>query len=79
MAAIQGLRVHTCTVIRRKLVKFGHLGPDGPVWEGEEWRIEPCATPLFTDVEQTSGRCRSCVSGWRTDNNYPVDPHGKEL
>jgi hypothetical protein len=65
---------NSCTVIRRKLVRTGTLNMITGEHQttGEEWRTEPCGTPLFTDDERRSDICRSCASGWTHPDNYPV-------
>lgn len=67
---------HSCTVMRRKLVKTGTLSMATGQLEMSgkaEWVTEACGTPLFGDEERRSGTCRSCAKGWTHPENYPVE------
>ena len=69
----------SCSVIRRKLVRMGTFdmieGNELSLARGatEEWRTEPCGTPLFGATERETGVCRSCASGWTHPHNYRVE------
>src|SRR5690606_8452208 len=40
----------------------------------QEWRDEPCGTPLFSGDNRKDGICRSCASGWTHPENYQLPP-----
>jgi hypothetical protein len=65
-------KVHSfCSQMRRKLVRSGtlNLATGKTDLPNEEWRDEPCGTPLFTDGERQSGICKSCAGGWTHPEN----------
>ena len=71
---------HSCNMLRRVLVRTGTIAmratPPAVVDQfqptGEEWRTEPCGSPLFADEERARGTCRACASGWFVPENYPL-------
>lgn len=66
---------HSCTQMRRKLVKHQNLNLATSKTEdaGQEWVNEPCSTPLFSDEERQRGTCRSCAAGWTHEHNFPIE------
>ncbi len=69
-----------CRVIRRKLVRYGWF--DGPLDSlsmhyspppREEWVVEECGAPLFTEDERRAKSCRSCAEGYAHPENTPFD------
>jgi len=66
----------SCQVIRRKLVRYGWFGARGLDYSPpgrEEWVVEECGTPLFTDKERRDKTCRSCAEGYVLPENTPFD------
>lgn len=64
-----------CSIIRTKDVEIGHFNSDGVfVMDRIETRVEPCGTPLFTNLETTTGVCRSCREGWEVEDNVFASP-----
>jgi hypothetical protein len=62
----------TCQTERTVLVKTQPLSKVGTD-EGIEvvgWKTGACDTPLFSDVERSSGVCRACAIGWEHPENY---------
>ena len=64
----------SCTKMRRKLIKHGHLNSTTGQFkiEREEWVTEPCNIPLFGEPDKSRGTCKSCHTGWTHPENYPV-------
>jgi hypothetical protein len=62
-----------CLIMRRKLVTLGSMSlATGKIKEkGQEWREEPCATPIFGTGQDKV--CKSCLSGWTHEHNYMLD------
>lgn len=73
------IKIHNCIVERCRLVRSGHLSGEELTFvvDREEYRIEPCNTPLFSDKEEAFGVCNSCLSGWEHPDNSPT-PKGRE-
>lgn len=66
-----------CRVQRMKLITSYKVilgtGEEVPNSRSQEWKSEPCGTPLFSDATKATGVCRSCAKGWKVDSNYPLD------
>jgi hypothetical protein len=66
-----------CMVERCILVKTGHLSLEGgnvvAKYTNEDYKIRPHNVPLFTDREQRSGVCNSCLHGWTHPDNAPTE------
>jgi hypothetical protein len=73
-------RFESCAVMRRMLVKHGLININtGETRSGpEEWITRACDTPLFTEPERTSGKCRACAKGWTHPHNYPIEAKGAD-
>lgn len=59
----------SCTVQRTFVRGHGHLVDGKYVQESEETVTEPCNVPLFDDLGQQTGICRSCRGGWEAATN----------
>lgn len=63
-----------CQVERCILRRSGHAFLDGTIkWENEDYKTQPHDVPLFTDREQRSGVCNSCLHGWTHPDNSPTE------
>jgi hypothetical protein len=63
-----------CQIERRMLITSGSLDINtGEITnKSQRWEVRACRGPLFGDDEKQRGACRSCVSGWTHENNYPT-------
>ena len=71
------LPAHTsCHTLRRVLVRHSTMNPTTGAMTptGQDWTTRACDVPLFSDLEQASGVCRSCASGWMHSENHPLVP-----
>lgn len=60
---------HTSCTITRTFVRKTYSFVDLKTPISAETVTEPCATPLFSEDEATTGVCRSCARGWEVPNN----------
>lgn len=63
---------HACTILRTCEITHGtmSMAPGGGYKKGKtEIVTEACGSPLFDDVRQASGVCRSCAEGWEVEGN----------
>lgn len=78
----EGKRSGSCAVMRRVRIVRGWLNlatgeRSKPEEDRVEWRVQPCATPLFGS-ERTAGVCRACSKAWRAPGNFLAhDPDGE--
>lgn len=81
-AIAEGKRSGSCAVMRRVRTVHGKLNlltgeRSKPEEDRIEWRVQPCATPLFGS-ERTAGVCRACSKGWKAPGNFLAgDPEGE--
>jgi hypothetical protein len=45
----------------------------------EETVTRNCGTPLFGEIEQKLGVCRSCIMGWSVPGNCPTERGLKQI
>jgi len=64
----------TCTQLRRKKSIHGRFDDTGMKMTASwiEWETSACGAPLLSEVERTTGICRSCADGWNHPDNYPI-------
>lgn len=75
MAAKKQTLHHECAIVRTILVTHYtlNMSTGAKSEDRQEWVTRPCGSPLFSDDDRATGRCKSCDRGWNHPDNYRAD------